>query len=124
MFFHDFATIIESVSAFPGRILLSGDFNFHLDDASDRDANTFLDVLESRDLQQYVTGATHKKGHTLDLLISRKSDELISQVAIQQGLPSDHFVLSCLVNMRRPAATKRLVTNAKIAGHRHRQTLG
>ena len=47
-----------------------GDFNFHIDQPDDHNASVFLDILDSADLGQHVTEATHKKGHTLDLVIT------------------------------------------------------
>ena len=80
--------------------------NFHLDDLSDRDAIAFLDLLDSCGLRQHVHEPTHKDGHTLDVIISRTSDELISNVAVLNGLPSDHKPVKCLVDVRKPAPVK------------------
>jgi hypothetical protein len=53
------------------RLVITGDFNFHVDIPTDRDAIKFLDILESYCLEQHVVGPTHVDGHTLDLIISR-----------------------------------------------------
>ena len=50
--------------------------NFHLDDPSDNDAKNFTDLLETFGLSQHVTAPTHLSGHTLDLLISRSSNDI------------------------------------------------
>jgi hypothetical protein len=50
---------------------------------------------------QLVTVATHDKGHTLDLVLTRASDDLISEVSLS-GLFSDHFAISCSLNLQRP----------------------
>merc|ERR1711984_9939 len=41
------------------------------DNPSDDKATEFLSLLDSMDLVQHVTGPTHKKGHTLDLVITK-----------------------------------------------------
>ena len=41
-------------------LLISGDFNFHIDDPSDNDAKT----LETFGLSQHVTAPTHSSGRT------------------------------------------------------------
>ena len=43
---------------------------------------TLTHVLESCDLHQYINVPTHYKGHTLDILISRDTSELICDVDV------------------------------------------
>ena len=58
-------------------LLLLGDFNICVDAVDDNDATKFSDLLESLGLVQHVEHATHVHGHTLDLIISRKSNTTI-----------------------------------------------
>ena len=62
-------------------LLISSDFNLHVDDPCSIYANRFDEILESCNLKQQVTGATHANGHTLDLVISKK-DPLITEIKI------------------------------------------
>ena len=55
----------------------AGDFNIHVDNAEDTDAIKLIDLLESYGLQQHVTSPTHKHDHTLDLIITHQSDQLL-----------------------------------------------
>ena len=60
---------------------------------TDPDCVRFLDLLESMGLQ-----ATHKSGHTLDLIITRRADSLFSTDPMADYLFSDHFtVISDLI---------------------------
>ena len=52
------------------RILITGDFNLHIDNVSDFNAMDFLQLLHSFDFIQHTAGPTHNCGHTLDLVIS------------------------------------------------------
>ena len=61
----------------PEPLILPGDFNFHMDVASDVDAQVFSNLLTSMGLKQHVTVQTHISGHTLDLLITRENDPVI-----------------------------------------------
>ena len=74
MFFDEFQGLIEMIAPLPTTTVIVGDFNFHLDDLEDHDANMMRDILESASMNQCVDGPTHKKGHTLDLIITRRSD--------------------------------------------------
>ena len=74
-------------------LLIFGDFNIHVDDPRDTDCVRFLGLLESMGLQQDVDVPTHKSGHTLDLIITRCGDSLLSTNPIADCLFSDHFTV-------------------------------
>ena len=79
-------------------LLITGDFNIHVDDPCNPDCVRFLDLLESMDLAQHVHVPTHKSGHTLDLIITRRADSLLSTDPMADYLFSDHFtVISDLI---------------------------
>lgn len=52
------------------RILILGDFNIHVCCPSNALAKDFLNLINSFNLVQSVTGPTHEHGHTLDLVLS------------------------------------------------------
>ena len=67
----------------------------------------FLDLLESMGLQQHVDVPTHKSGHTLDLIITRRADSLLTD-PMADYLFSDHFlVISDLIteSVKKPSVT-------------------
>ena len=73
-FYEEFSRLLERIlGEHPGRLLIVGDLNFHLDDSSKSHATQFKDILEALNLKRLVKGATHVSGYTLDLLIT--SDE-------------------------------------------------
>ena len=61
----------------PHELIITGDFNFHLDDPNDSNSRTFLEILDEHSLSQHVVGATHVRGHTLDVVIARESSQLL-----------------------------------------------
>jgi hypothetical protein len=61
----------------PGKLVVQGDFNFHMDDSNDTDAAAFAELLQSFGLEQHVHDATHQKGRTLDLIITRTDAPLL-----------------------------------------------
>ena len=61
-------------------LLILGDFNIHVDVDGDSDANKLSDFFESVGLQQHVEQHTHVQSHTLDLVISRRSDNIIEDL--------------------------------------------
>ena len=66
-----------------------------------------LDLLESMGLQQHVDVPTHKSGHTLDLIITRRADSLFTDPMADYFF-SDHFlVISDLIteSVKKPSVT-------------------
>ena len=51
--------------------MLSGDFNIKVNDEEDRDAITFLDFLDSFNLENMITFLTHRLGRKLDLIVQQ-----------------------------------------------------
>lgn len=75
--FSELADYLESIVICQEQLLISGDFNIHLDYAVDTNAIKLMDLLESYGLQQHVTSPTRKRDHTHDLIITRQSDQLL-----------------------------------------------
>ena len=48
-FFEEFPSLLESLVTVPGSLLMVGDFNFHVNDASDRGFFVYLKLLISSD---------------------------------------------------------------------------
>ena len=99
MFFSDFSTLLELINNIPGRVLLAGDLNLHMDNLQDTDASILRNLLSLAGFTQHVTGSTHNRGHKLDLLITRDADDAISDITLHSDLPSDHFVTLCYLNI-------------------------
>ncbi|KAK4305932.1 hypothetical protein Pmani_014602 [Petrolisthes manimaculis] len=70
VFFEEFSELLETLIPAEGRLFISGDMNFHVDDVENRDAQRLLDLIHSMGLVQHMQVATHQKGHTLDLIIT------------------------------------------------------
>ena len=66
MFLEEFSSFLAGLVLTTSALLVAGDFHFHIDEPIDCDARRFLQVLESFDSE-----ATRKKGHILDLIITR-----------------------------------------------------
>ena len=102
-FFKEFSSLIEPVTVTPGYLLLCGDFNFHMESACYSTAAAFRDLLESAGLRQHVT---HRSGHTLDLIIDRHENQILSGFSVLSDQPSDHSAVLCSVAFERPKASK------------------
>ena len=70
-------------------LMIAGDFNIHVDDATDTHASKLSDILSCHSLHQHVYSPTHVHGHKLDLLITR-DDQSIAVLPVDPPLLSDH----------------------------------
>ena len=55
LFMQEFSSLLEHI-AHDANHMIAGDFNFHIDNRSDREALTFCELLESTGLKQHVSG--------------------------------------------------------------------
>ena len=74
------------------------DFNIHVDKENDPSAIKFMDILDNFDLIQHVKSSTHKSGHCLDLVITKR-DKSLTGTPIIGPLFSEHFSVLCHVDV-------------------------
>ena len=99
MFFEEFSQLIEHLmEEYIYPLVIAGDFSFHVDDLNHRDALKFTDLLESVNLIQDVKSPTHRHGHTLYLIITRKEEDMIADVQVLAYVYSDHRIICCEIN--------------------------
>ena len=109
-FFSEFSDFLDSLSSQRGHFMITGDLNFHFDDANDASANEMESILTSFNLQQHVHQSTHRNGHTLDVVITRADDSCVISVdARDHGFP-DHFPVSVQTSLKKTPAHKTSIT--------------
>ena len=110
LFLEEFSTYLEHLNLAAGLLLMSGDFNFHVDRPNDSDSRRFMSILDSFDLNRHVVGATHRDGHTLDLIITRANDDgLVSNCRVGDCI-SDHFAVHCDLQFKKPPLERKEIT--------------
>ena len=114
-FFDEFRTLLEDRMSCPGRLVILGDLNFHVDNAADSNAKKFLDLLDLLNFSQHVTSITHKAGHSLDLVITRDSEAVIDNVTVSDLL-SDHALVLVRVKHPKPLPTQITTITHKLRG--------
>lgn len=114
VFFEEFASLLENVVLCPQPLLITGDFNIHLDQSQDNDAVKFCDLLSSMGLEQHVKKPTHVSGHILDLIITRCSDVLINSKPLTDYYFSDHLTLLCDLALGKPPPEVKKVSYRKV----------
>ena len=86
--------------------------------SNNRHAKRFVDILDGFGLQQHVKRPTHKKGHTLDLIISRsvvgQDVALVWRVKVRDPCIADHFSVHCELLLQKPRFGKKVVKFRKL----------
>ena len=113
MFLDEFASHLTTLISSQCKILIVGDFNFHFDVADDPDTVKLQDLLETCNMIQFIKEPTHISGHTLDLVVTRSSDDLIHSVEVGTFF-SDHNAVHCKLKLMKPSHPKNQVTYRKL----------
>ena len=100
-FFDEFSLTMEAVCSTRDKLVVVGDFNFHVDLVENSVAQSFLGLMEAFGLTQCVASPTHIKGHTLDLVFTRDVDNFVSHTCVS-SLISDHYAVQCCLAVRTP----------------------
>lgn len=110
--FHDF---LGAVSDSPGKPLIMGDMNVHVNNPLKPDVPRYIASITEHGYEQYVHGPTHKGGNTLDHVICHPDDDLLvpdgacSVSRFRYG--SDHHIIQCKVNRSKPPPQRRMFTS-------------
>ena len=78
-FCEELTSILESdLASMHGKLLLTSDFNIHMELIRHPDTITFMDFLDCFNLQNHINFLTHIQHSYLDLVISDVSDSIVS----------------------------------------------
>ena len=112
-FMDDFAEYLQEIILCKESLIITGDFNFHMDDGMDGDAAKFKELLLEFGLTQHVKTSTHEDGHTLDLIITRGSDSVILSEPTGDHYISDHAFVACKLDIPIPTGASKTITYRK-----------
>ncbi len=79
--------------------LIVGDFNIHVDNEKDALGTAFIDILNSIGVRQHVSGPTHCRNHTLDLILSHGIDVNGVEVLQQSDDISALYLVLCKLHI-------------------------
>ncbi len=80
------------------KVSIAGDFNIHVGNEKDALGSAFIDILNSIAVRQHMSGLTHCRNHTLDLILSHGIDVNGVEVLQQSDDISDHTIISTTKN--------------------------
>ena len=98
-FFREFSDVLERTATFSCPMIILGDVNLHLDDASNPHTIQFSTILEQFCLVQHVHSITHHRGHTLDVVITRL-EHPVRAVHVEPPVLFDHAFIVADMDLR------------------------
>ena len=104
MFLEDFDDYLNGLIHKPGKAIIAGDFNIHVERPDDIYPKKFLNLLSNYNLHQCVPlVATHNMGGTLDLIITTRDimEKFKGPVeVVASGTKSDHYLVYVDVQLK------------------------
>ena len=115
LFSEQFPDLIDTCNSLRGQICILGDMNIHYDCPDHPLTSKTLDLLYMYNFKQVVSQSTHRRGHILDCIIIRPSDQIHLSSEVTDSLESDHLcVMSCFdVSVARSCPVYRYVRNIR-----------
>ncbi|XP_071492587.1 uncharacterized protein [Diadema antillarum] len=102
-FLDEFSQFLDETMYRPSPLVITGDLNIHFDNTSAPNTLRFNDLISGHGISQLVSSPTHDKGHILDVIMVRNSDNVLySSPKVFYGI-SDHSAVSCLLKFVRPS---------------------
>ena len=113
-FFEEFTEWMATKSNEYSNIIVLGDFNIHINNDQDVDANRFIDIMVALGLQQHVSFTMHKCGNTLDHIYTELGSTVIINYCREGPILSDHIAVKCVTNIQRKNVARKEVSYRKI----------
>ncbi len=98
-FIKEFGDFLSELVLAADKVLIVGDFNIHVDNEKDALGTAFIDILNSIKVRQHVSGPTHCRNHTLDLILSHGIDVNGVEVLQQSDDISDLYLVLCKLHI-------------------------
>ena len=109
-FITEFSSLLDEYVTNTVSVIFVGDINVHLEKPLDSSTRAFNDLLQSLNFTQHVPPETptHQSGSTLNCVISRSDERLISKVSVDE-LVSDHNLIQFTASFSKPQKPTRTI---------------
>ena len=106
LFLDEFSDLMENLSIIGGKLLVVGDFNIPWNNKEHSETQEFQELLSTFNLVQHVNFVTHNGGNTLDYIISREDDHLVTSMS-QGDMIADHSTVLVNLQVSKPPTTRK-----------------
>ena len=114
MFLEDLADIFEKLLMSLSNIVVTGDFNLHIDKMNDPDVNLFKDLVQAFGLDCQVDFPIHWSGHTLDLILTETVCNIKMSMCEPGVLLSDHCSVKSILSIKKTKLERKELSYRKL----------
>lgn len=82
-FIYELKTYLDTIDMVSSNVIICGDFNVWMDDLNARYVTDFVDMIESFNLVNVVNEVTSIGGHTIDLILVDKDNNMLQDVQVE-----------------------------------------
>ncbi len=107
-FYEDMEKLVSHYKTMKDEVIFCGDYNVHVNKPEESETRRFNSIIESVDLRQHVTGKTHDKGNTVDLVLSDHDSATIKKCVVDDFM-SDHAVILIDLDMAKPPKSRKCI---------------
>ena len=90
-----------------------GDFNIHVNNLNDNEAQMFKEAMELFGLEQHVKEPTHKAGNILDQIYTEIGGNVKLHKCENKDYISDHCLIHSVINVPKENITSKTITFRK-----------
>ena len=112
-FITDFSDFLETIASRPGHFCILGDFNIPWDKINDSERKGVASLLAALGLSQHVSDPTHNRGHTIDYIITKSDDNILTTLEVGE-LVSDHHLINAFLDFAKPDFETKVISYRKI----------
>ena len=112
-FFERFNGVLQETFVHGNNVIICGDFNIHYNNTRCKCADELTNLIDQCGYKQLVTGPTHTRGNTLDLIITPSLSNIVASKPRTTILFSDHFVVECDLKLKTSRPPSRDITYRK-----------
>ena len=100
-------------------IIISGDFNIHVNKLNQQNTKKLLKIIANYDLYQHVSESTHVSGNQLDCVIASKELGPVNNIVVENLSLGDHFLISFNLNVIHKKQTKKNISFRRLNNINH-----
>ena len=89
----------DKLNKYTGDVIIAGDFNIHVNNLFNEDAQQLLSAMEALGFDQLVDFCTHKSGNILDLLFTCMGNKIKCVNLKSDGFISDHCLIQAQLTL-------------------------
>ena len=113
MFIEDISEFLDHTFTEVKNIIIMGDFNIHINNQNDTEAQVLKEAMESLGLEQHVTEPTHKAGNILDQIYTEIGGKIQINRCENRDYISDHCLIHSVINVPKENIIRKTITYRK-----------